>query len=43
MDRLIALCFALTLTVSTASAQEGILSRTGRTGQRRAWHPERRG
>jgi hyperosmotically inducible periplasmic protein len=30
MDRLIALCFALTLTFSTASAQEGILSRTGR-------------
>jgi hyperosmotically inducible periplasmic protein len=30
MDRFIALSFALALTVSTASAQEGILSRTGR-------------
>jgi hypothetical protein len=30
MDRLIALSFALSLAVSTASAQEGILSRTGR-------------
>ncbi len=30
MNRLIALSFALVLTVSTASAQEGILSRTGR-------------
>jgi hypothetical protein len=30
MDRSIAFAFALALTVSTASAQEGILSRTGR-------------
>jgi hypothetical protein len=30
MDRLIAVSFALTLTVSSAAAQEGILSRTGR-------------
>ena len=30
MKRLIALSFALAVTVSTASAQEGILSRTGR-------------
>jgi hyperosmotically inducible periplasmic protein len=30
MDRIIALSFALALSVSTASAQEGILSRTGR-------------
>ena len=30
MGRLIALSFALAVTVSSASAQEGILSRTGR-------------
>ena len=43
MDRFIAVSIALALTVSAASGQEGILSRTGGLGQRRSRDPQRRG